>query len=77
MKQHAYWLRRAAAALLCLGLLAGAAGMPGEGKLLCLPPPRATAAPTPEPTPAPTPEPTPTPTPEPTAHPGPHPCRGL
>ena len=73
MKQHAYWLRRAAAALLCLGLLAGAAGCQ-EKETPVSSAPQATAAPTPEPTPAPTPEPTPTPTPEPTATPAPTPA---
>ena len=68
MKQHAYWLRRAAAALLCLGLLAGAAGCQ-EKETPVSSAPQATATPTPEPTPPPTPEPTPTPTPEPTATP--------
>lgn len=73
MKQHAYWLRRAAAALLCLGLLAGAVGCQ-EKEAPVSSAPQATAAPTPEPTPAPTPEPTPTPTAEPTATPAPTPA---
>ena len=64
MKQHAYWLRRAAAALLCLGLLAGAAGCQ-EKEAPVSSAPQATAAPTPEPPPQPTPEPPPTPPPAP------------